>query len=98
MDKIKVNTAKLEVASKAVTPYKMARKLLPEFFTIEERSNCTCVPPPKPGAKVKRPQVDSEKLTLLYGEQYCLMSDCLVSASTPPSCINFSPTLVAFSM
>jgi len=63
--KIKVNTAKLSAASKAPTPYKLARKL-PEF-TKEELSTCTCAPP-KPGAKIKRPQVDSERLKLLFGE------------------------------
>jgi len=65
--KIKVNTAKLSAASKAPNPYKMARKLLPEFFSKEELSTCTCAPP-KPGAKIKRPQVDSERLKLLFGE------------------------------
>ncbi len=65
--KIKVNSLKLGVAAKAANPFKMARKLLPEFFSVEELSTYTCAPP-KPGAKVKRPQADTDKLKLLLGE------------------------------
>ena len=63
--KVKVNTAKIASAKKAPNAYKMARKLLPEFFTPEELRTCTCVPP-KPG-KLKRSQADPQKLGLLLG-------------------------------
>lgn len=62
---VKVNTAKIATAKKAPNAYKMARKLLPEFFIPEELRTCTCVPP-KPG-KTKRPQADTQKLGLLLG-------------------------------
>lgn len=62
---VKVNTVKLAAAKKAPNAYKMARKLLPEFFTPTELRTNTCVPP-KPG-KLKRPQADEEKLGLLLG-------------------------------
>ena len=62
---VKVNTVKLAAGKKALNAYKMARKLLPEFFTpIELRTN-TCVPP-KPG-KLNRSQADEEKLGPLLG-------------------------------
>lgn len=66
--KVKVNTAKIVSAKKAPNAFKMARKLLPEFFTPEELCTCTCVPP-KPG-KSKCSQADPQKLGLLLGMYY----------------------------
>ena len=63
---LKINSVRLMAARKAPDAYRMARKLLPEFFTEKEMSTCMCVPP-KPGAKITRPQADSEKLELLLG-------------------------------
>lgn len=59
--------AKLDAAKRCSDAYKMARRLLPEFFTPEELKTCTCAPP-RSGAKVVRPQADAGKLTLLLGE------------------------------
>jgi len=54
-----------EEAQKAPDAYRMARKLLPEFFTPEELVTCSCVPP-KPG-KTERPRADTGKMDLLLG-------------------------------
>ena len=66
--KVKVNRdaliGELEKARKAATPYKMARKLMPHFFTKEELRTQTCVSQ-KPG-KESRPQAEPEKLKLLF--------------------------------
>jgi len=55
----------VERARRAATPYKMARKLLPHFFTKEELMTQTCAHQ-KPG-KPPRPQANREKLELLLG-------------------------------
>jgi hypothetical protein len=49
---VKMNAAKLDAAKKAQNPFKMGRKLLPEFFTDQELSQCSCVP------SKSRPQVN----------------------------------------
>ena len=69
---VKVNTGKLALASKALTPLKMAQKLLPEFFTKEGLSQCTFAPP-KAGAKVKRPQVTTGSSYLLVSNELQLV-------------------------
>lgn len=53
---------KIKTAQKA---YRMARKLLPEFFTPEELVNSSCVPP-KPG-KTESSRADMGKMDLLLG-------------------------------
>ena len=55
---MRVSKAKVKIAQKAPDAYRMARKLLPEFFTPEELVTCSCVPS-------KRPIADMEKMDLL---------------------------------
>ncbi len=63
---MKILVGKLKTAKRAPTAYRMARKLLPDFFSPSELKNCTCVPP-KPGAKVVREQADHAKMKFLLG-------------------------------
>jgi len=62
---VRVSKEKVKIAQKAPDAYRMARKLLPEFFTPEELVTCSCVPP-KPG-KTERPRADTGKMDLLLG-------------------------------
>lgn len=66
---LKIPKAKLQAAKRCGNSYKMARRLLPEFFTPQELQTCTCVPP-RSGCKVVRPQANGTKLGLLLCE-YC---------------------------
>lgn len=50
---VKVRADRLKAARRAPSAYRMARKLLADFFSPNELKKCTCVPP-KPGAKVIR--------------------------------------------
>ena len=62
----KINYHKLKAAKKAKDANKMARKLLPEFFTMAELQTHTCVR--HKSGKSSRPQADEQKLSLLLGE------------------------------
>ena len=57
---------KLNLARKTKDPYRMARKLLPEFYSLNELKTCSCVPL-RPG-KESCPQVDKIRLKLLLGK------------------------------
>ena len=62
---IHVSATKLDAAKKTKNAYKMARKLLPDFFTPEELASCTSVPP-KPGG-IKRSLANPDKMRALLG-------------------------------
>ena len=55
----------MERARRAAMPYKMARKLLPQFFTKEKLMTQTCTQQ-KP-RKPPWPQANRDKLELLLG-------------------------------
>ncbi len=64
---IQVPKAKFESAKRLPNAYKMARKLLPLFFSSEELRTCTCAPPRGGANTAQRPQADGRKLALLLG-------------------------------